>query len=468
MKGGRRMKIHLVYRDGFESLKLALEENGHIIKWDLSLEQFALASQSNGVDPGTDIVLMDGTAGCRTKQESFEFLKQARTNLPDMRFIVQLPTSESDDKEWLNKLFGLSIYDIHFVDEFTLDDVEEWLVTKKNLTDYEYAGEPLQGEIQSDVSFQPNEEVEDEEKQLVHRLSKLRTKKEKETIFQYRAFAAKVITVASMKGGIGKTDISLNLACAIQEHTKSRVVVVDFDFPYGGISQALQFTRTVHIGDWLMKPGEVLTEEGVHQRVIEHEGLHIIPMAVNIKDSLQFQRLQSEMMIDTLRKYYDVIIVDTSGFSEAAIVAIGRSTEVILLTGHDTVAISNTSAYRGDIINYFGNNPDKITLFINMVPKEEDITLQDIAETFEDNEIYTPVIGYAPYDDTVRQCRNKGLLIYHEKPLHSFSMGIDMILKSLDVVPEEVLNQKKIAFVKSSRSNGLANQVERLMGRIRK
>jgi MinD-like ATPase involved in chromosome partitioning or flagellar assembly len=164
-------------------------------------------------------------------------------------------------------------------------------------------------------------------------------------------------------------------------------------------------------------------------------------MAIKLKDSLEFQRRQAEIMLDTLRKYHDVLIVDTSSFSEATLAAITIASEVILVCTHDVVSISATHAYKEDLIKLYGTNPEKMSLFLNMVPAYEDISKQKIAELFEDNaRTGVSVIGYAPYDDLVRQYRNKRAIIYGERPDHSFPQGINMIMRSLGLDPVTPIN----------------------------
>lgn len=266
---------------------------------------------------------------------------------------------------------------------------------------------------------------------------------QKEIRTEYKAFAAKILTVASMKGGVGKTTIAINLAVAIREHTRTKIAILDFDFPYGGVAQALNVERTAHLGDWLNKTGPAITPLGVKQRVIEYEGIDIIPMATRVTDSLNFQKEQAEYLLDILKKVYDVIIVDTSNLTDPALIAIERSTEVILVTDHDKVAITNTHQYKRDLIGLYGNEHSKMSIFINKVPDDEDVSKEDIATVFEDEEDSTPVIGYAPFDDLVRIYRNQGKVIYLHESAHPLCLGIDMILHSLDIIPEEILNKRQ-------------------------
>ncbi|MCM3716571.1 MinD/ParA family protein [Alkalihalobacillus oceani] len=467
---------------GLDTLANDLEENNYVVNQkDTSLDTFSAWAQSDDSDEA-ECALIYGLAvvskgeSQSTKQAVFERLKEVRRHREKMRLILLFPEEYQYDKEFVRQIAQLLIYDLHFVQKINTEDICNWIETPKT---YTYLEAVLDGyRAESDRDAQPaiemdwSEEQEDnyrkkeveEKPSLKEKLASKRErvketrsrrdrrenvgwspKKEHEIRMQYRSFASKVIVVTSTKGGIGKTDISLNLAAAIKEHTESsKMVVVDFDFPYGGLGAALKLPRTSHLGDWLFDDHPKLTEEAIKNKVVSYEGIDFIPMAFQAKDSMSFLGLQAEILIDTLKRYYDIVIMDTSGFSEAAVSAIERASEVILLTSHDVVSLSNAYAYKEDLIRRIGIDFQKISVFINQVPETEDISKQKIAEMFEDDEEYSlPIIGFAPFDDVVRQYRNKGAFLYAANPLHSFAEGIDMILESLQIVPKESIKQRR-------------------------
>ena len=48
----------------------------------------------------------------------------------------------------------------------------------------------------------------------------------------------KVISISSVKGGVGKTTLTLNLA-GIYQQLKKRVLIIDFDLYSGGVATLL-------------------------------------------------------------------------------------------------------------------------------------------------------------------------------------------------------------------------------------
>lgn len=475
--------VHLVFPiEYIDGIKEELEEEGYSVKYkDTSLDTFSQWSQTD--EENADVALVFGMAVISQENDFFsqqraiyDRLKEVRLQREELRMIVVFPSQVQYERDFVSSIAQLAIFDLYFVDELETSHMIEWIENPKG---YAHVDKVLQGyqptekgekieattkikidesevdlieketQIKNHVKEEPKKEKDDEnvkrkeESKLRKQLASLKPLTQKEIRTHYRAFASKAIVVTSMKGGIGKTDVAINLAVAIKEHTNiKKIVVVDFDFPYGGIAAALKLQRTKSLGDWLLKDNEIVTEVAVKKKVVHHEGIDFIPMPLRLKDGLKFQELQAEIMIDILKRHYDIVIIDTSGFSKPAIVALERASEVILLTSHDVVSLSNAIAYKADLINMYGIDYEKISLFINQVPSYEDISKEKIAEIFEDHDEPVPVIGYAPFDDLVRQYRNKNLFIYKEKPYHSFSKGIDMILNAIEIITDEQLKRK--------------------------
>src|SRR3954468_23253557 len=88
---------------------------------------------------------------------------------------------------------------------------------------------------------------------------------------------AKVISVASLKGGVGKTTTSVNLASALSRFHQQRVLLVDLD-PQGHVGTSLR-TQMLQGGG---RMSDLLTaEEGGHVMDVATEtsvpGLRVTP-----------------------------------------------------------------------------------------------------------------------------------------------------------------------------------------------
>jgi myosin heavy subunit len=129
--------LHLVYpSDVILSLKKALENEGFFISgMDYTLEQFKEAAAAGQVDTKS-IIIIEGTAGIGRKSDIYTNLREIRSFLPTTRLIVQLASDMKKDIKLITPIVHLAIYDIHFVTEFGIEELKEWIHFEKTIADY--------------------------------------------------------------------------------------------------------------------------------------------------------------------------------------------------------------------------------------------------------------------------------------------------------------------------------------------
>jgi chromosome partitioning protein len=122
----------------------------------------------------------------------------------------------------------------------------------------------------------------------------------------------KVLSSYSIKGGVGKTALSVNLGYALQQ-TGRRILLVDLD-PQGA---AAFFFRVRPAGETKMKSGD-LTEARLRQDIRESDypGLDILPSNLAYRNldlvlgRMRKPRKQLRWLIQDLGTDYDCIILD--------------------------------------------------------------------------------------------------------------------------------------------------------------
>lgn len=128
------------------------------------------------------------------------------------------------------------------------------------------------------------------------------------------AGAPQVISVTSGKGGVGKTNVSVNLACLLARMGK-RVVLLDADLGLANVDVLLGLAPEKNLFH--------LFEEGVGLAEVLHDtpyGFRILPAASGVAEMLELdtgQKLDLLEALDELEDSIDFLIVDTgAGISE--------------------------------------------------------------------------------------------------------------------------------------------------------
>lgn len=140
---------------------------------------------------------------------------------------------------------------------------------------------------------------------------------------------ARVFTVTSGKGGVGKTSLSVNLALQFQRMGK-RTVIIDADFGLANIEVMLGIHPKYNISDLIYK------DKDIEDVVIEGpEGIKFISGGSGVSELVNLDRSQLQIFVSKvarLDKIADVIIIDTgAGISDAVQEFVLCSPEVLLV-----------------------------------------------------------------------------------------------------------------------------------------
>lgn len=153
---------------------------------------------------------------------------------------------------------------------------------------------------------------------------------------------ARVITVTSGKGGVGKSSISVNLAIALSK-IGNRVIILDADFGLANVEVMLGIRPQYNLAD-LMFHGKNLSDiitEGP-------ENIGFISGGSGIQELTNLTKDQIIYLIQTLVELderADVIIVDTgAGISDSVLEFVAASTEVLLVATPEPTSITDAYA----------------------------------------------------------------------------------------------------------------------------
>ncbi len=152
---------------------------------------------------------------------------------------------------------------------------------------------------------------------------------------------AKIVTIASGKGGVGKTNISANLAICLAAAGR-RVAVLDADFGLANLDIVLGVNSKYNLSHFV-KGSKTLEE--VCQPVCG--GMDILCGLAGIEELVSMSDFVRERIIramEILSDNYDVIIVDTSaGIGKSVQAFCMAADHIVLVTTPDPAAI--TDAY---------------------------------------------------------------------------------------------------------------------------
>ncbi len=152
----------------------------------------------------------------------------------------------------------------------------------------------------------------------------------------------KVLAVTSGKGGVGKTFVSANLACALAKRGL-RVLVLDADLGLANLDVVLNLYPKVTLHDVFM--GKAKLEDAI---VKAPGGFSVILAGSGM---VEYSRLTPTVRDDFLRivdglvPHYDVILLDTgAGISDVVLFAVSLASEVLVVATPEPTSLADAYA----------------------------------------------------------------------------------------------------------------------------
>ncbi len=153
---------------------------------------------------------------------------------------------------------------------------------------------------------------------------------------------ARVITVTSGKGGVGKSSISVNLAIELARMGK-RVLIMDVDFGLANIEVMLGIRPEYNLADMMFR-GKSLADIVIKGP----EGIGFISGGSGIHELTSLTREQIvnlTMRLVELDEMVDIVIIDTgAGIADAVLEFVSASTEVLLVATPEPTSITDAYA----------------------------------------------------------------------------------------------------------------------------
>lgn len=154
--------------------------------------------------------------------------------------------------------------------------------------------------------------------------------------------AARVITVTSGKGGVGKSNLSLNLAIQLSRLGK-KVIVLDADFGLANVEVMLGIRPKYNLAD-LIYHGKSLSEI----ITMGPENIGLISGGSGIQELSHLTKEQIVFLTQKLAQldeFADVIVIDTgAGIGDAVMEFITCSSEVLLVATPEPTSITDAYA----------------------------------------------------------------------------------------------------------------------------
>ena len=245
---------------------------------------------------------------------------------------------------------------------------------------------------------------------------------------------AKIVTVTSVKGGVGKTTTSINLA-GILSAMRKQVLVIDLDLYGSAIAASLNISNEADIYTLINDLNNNRFDSLDHYIVKYNDFIDILPAP---KDPRQASKINSKYINVVLSRTslkYDVILIDTNHvIDEINLVTMDASDEILFVVTNDPIDLKNMRSMIS-IFKDMDKSNYKIILNESVDRLRNYFTKYDIKNIIKDNIDYTiPSEFYIKNIDRYVLngeilVLNKKISLTHRKAINNYKMIANSILK---------------------------------------
>ena len=244
----------------------------------------------------------------------------------------------------------------------------------------------------------------------------------------------RVLAVASGKGGVGKTNVSINMGLAMVAEGK-KVMLLDADLGLANVDIMLGLHPQYNLSHVIN--GERTLEEII---VDGPQGLQVVPASSGTQNMAELTPAQHAGMIQAFSEVgndLDVLIVDTAaGISDSVVSFTRAAQDVIIVVCDEPTSITDAYALIKLLNRDYGIQRFRVlSNMVHSMQEGRDLYIKMVKVTDRFLDVTLDFMGSVPYEEYLRKALQKQKAVIEAYPRSKSAMAFKNLAKKADSWP---------------------------------
>lgn len=196
---------------------------------------------------------------------------------------------------------------------------------------------------------------------------------------QQIAQKAKIISLISAKGGVGKTTIAVNTATALAMQGK-RVALVDFDLQFGDVSLFMNLSPSRTVIELIRESNDIDPDVLDRYLTPHSSGVQVLAAPKRPEEAEYVLPANIRVILQSLRRKFDYVIVDTAPVANDVFFAILETSDDCFIVNTLNLAVLKNNRMLLELLALLGYDTEEIKHLLNRSTSKNGLKVRDLAK----------------------------------------------------------------------------------------
>ena len=237
----------------------------------------------------------------------------------------------------------------------------------------------------------------------------------------------RVVTVFSLRGGVGVTSLAVNLAVAFAHLRKAEVSLLDLNLLAGHVALMLNLQSQLTLAN-LLEQGAKLEKKALDQYLTRHSsGVHVLAAPPQPVMPAPGSGQAVKRIVSLLKGHFPYIVADTASSLDEATTAMLTASDLVIVVVAAEVQTLQTTIASLPALRALGHADDNLWLVLNQHAPQSPLPAQTVEKALRQ-----PVRAMIPCEPALSQAIQRGVPLILHQPRSPMAAAVARLAYQID------------------------------------